>query len=440
MRQRQEDSSAISGRRRGGVRSACAILLAAGMHLGPLAHAQALDQVVRLTLERHPRIAELRQAVLAAQTETEIPHTQRNLQLFLEGGMGAQRAHGVGAGSLINPTLRMRKLLHDAGRTDLEIQWREARLEGARSTLLAGQEDLAIEVVSAYLQVGRARESLEASRQWLEGLQGIASMTHEIQQIDRGRQFDNALASSRVQRAQAEILARQTALSDAEAHLQGLAGPMVEPILPVAPLPFGMPERIDGLVEGHPQLKVAQATIDVARGQAALDQLYDRPRLSVEAYASSGKDVQGKFRAMNQIGVQLVGNVSLLDGGAGAATSRASLLRVQQAEQAADKVRVELQTALSRLRALLEGRQARLDSYELAYRQAVILSARMREQFRAGRRPLVDLLSQETEIYQMRLSTLGESYDALLMQARMAHASGRMLAALQIEPILADTR
>jgi|GEM_PF-6146030 outer membrane protein TolC len=415
-------------------RTLSVLLLAAGLLSGQQAEAQSMEEVVRIALEKHPRMAELRQSVEAARAEVEIPQTNRNLQLSLEGGVGSQHTRDVGSSSLITPTLRLRKLVHDAGRTDHEVKLREARLGGAQSTLEAGQEDLALETVTAYLQVARTSETLEAAHEWRGGLSAIAAMTEQIQRIDRGRQFDNALASSRVQRADAEILARNTSLADARAQLAGLVGQAVEVVQPSGAWSAVVPEHLESAALGHPQMKIAEATIAVAREQSILDQLYDRPTVSVEAFAASGKNVYGQFRAVNNVGIQLVGNVSLLDGGAGAATSKASLVRLQQAERARDAVQVELLTALTRLRSLLEGGKARSETFDLAYRQAVSLAARMREQFQAGRRPLVDLLAQETEIYQMKLSVLGERYDSLLSQARMAHASGQLLAALKVLP------
>lgn len=408
-------------------------LCVAGMLCGQGARAQSMEEAVRTALETHPRIGELREAVEASRTEIDIPQSRRNIQMSIDGGLGRQKANDGASASVITPTVRVRKLVHDAGRTDHEVKLREARLGGAESTLVSGREDLALEVVTAYIQVARSSDAVEAVREWLTGLRAIASMTDQIQRIDRGRQFDNALASSRVQRAEAELLTRLTSLSDARAQLRGLVGQPVPAPTPIRPLALRDIENLDLVVASHPQIRTAEATIEVAREQSILDQLYDRPNLSVEGFVSSGNDLRGRFRAVNNLGVQLVGNLSLLDGGAGAATSKASLLRVQQAERARDAVQVELLTALARLRTLLEDSAARSDSFERAYRQAITLAARMREQFRAGRRPLVDLLSQETEIYQTKVSALGERYDALLTQARMAHASGQLLSVLGLD-------
>lgn len=392
-----------------------------------------MEEAVRTALETHPRIGELREAVEASRTEIDIPQSRRNIQMSIDGGLGRQKANDGASASVITPTVRVRKLVHDAGRTDHEVKLREARLGGAESTLVSSREDLALEVVTAYIQVARSSDAVEAVREWLTGLRAIASMTDQIQRIDRGRQFDNALASSRVQRAEAELLTRLTSLADARAQLRGLVGQAVPAPTPIRPLALRDIESLDLVVASHPQIRTAEATIEVAREQSILDQLYDRPNLSVEGFVSSGNDLRGRFRAVNNLGVQLVGNLSLLDGGAGAATSKASLLRVQQAERARDAVQVELLTALARLRTILEDSAARSDSFEQAYRQAITLAARMREQFRAGRRPLVDLLSQETEIYQTKVSALGERYDALLTQARMAHASGQLLSVLGLD-------
>lgn len=408
-------------------------LCVAGMLCGQGARAQSMEEAVRTALETHPRIGELREAVEASRTEIGIPQSRRNIQMSIDGGLGRQKANDGASASVITPTVRVRKLVHDAGRTDHEVKLREARLGGAESTLVSGREDLALEVVTAYIQVARSSDAVEAVREWLTGLRAIASMTDQIQRIDRGRQFDNALASSRVQRAEAELLTRLTSLADARAQLRGLVGQPVPAPTPIRPLALRDIESLDLVVASHPQIRTAEATIEVAREQSILDQLYDRPNLSVEGFVSSGNDLRGRFRAVNNLGVQLVGNLSLLDGGAGAATSKASLLRVQQAERARDAVQVELLTALARLRTILEDSAARSDSFERAYRQAITLAARMREQFRAGRRPLVDLLSQETEIYQTKVSALGERYDALLTQARMAHASGQLLSVLGLD-------
>lgn len=378
-------------------------------------------------------MAALRQAVLAAQAEVEIPQTNHNARISLEGGMGGQHTRDTGSSSVIAPTLRLRKLIFDAGRTEREIEQREARLAGARNALTAGQEDFALEIATAYLQVARSQAVLVAARKWLVALESIESMTREIQQLDTGRQVDLALASGRVQNARLEILSREIGLADAQSQLRGLIGREVQVAQPITLAPLHPVEADSRAVESHPQVLGARAALAAAQAQAAYDALYDRPSLSAEAYVSGGRDFAGNFRPANSAGVQLVGSLSVSDGGAGAAVSQASRERVRQADETVASTRREVLTTLGRLRAVHARQEDRRKSLQLTYKISVELSARMREQFQFGRRPIVDLLAQESEVYQAESGLVNEFHDDLVTKTRLANASGTLLSVIGLD-------
>jgi hypothetical protein len=147
----------------------------------------------RITGQRPKKCASAA-AIWRAEAEVEIPHASRNVQVLLKDRVGSQHAAVVGSSSLITPSVRVRKLVNDAGSNDGAIRLREARLTGARSTLVSGREELALEVVNEYIHWAPAQDTLNAAAEWPERLRAIASMTGQIGRIDRGCPSDNDLA------------------------------------------------------------------------------------------------------------------------------------------------------------------------------------------------------------------------------------------------------
>jgi outer membrane protein TolC len=397
--------------------------------------AQTLGQVVRSALPTHPRLEEVRYAIRAAEADIEVSQSAWNLRLQADGAVGRQQLQGSTAvhNALLTPALRLRKLVYDGGRTQSEVELRESRVEQALAQFQVSETDLALSLAEAYVQVARAKEALMVTKAWVSGLLVIEDLTREIQKIDRGRQVDLSQAISRSAQARSQQVARQAGLAEAVQQLNELAGMAVSTESSVTlARELGMSGLDEALLAAHPRVRVADTAVRVAHQQVALDSLYKRPRFDIEGYVASNQDATGRYRLANTVGVQLVGSHTFLDGGGGAATVKASGLRQAQAEAAVGTARRDVRTNYARWLGAEEDRQARQRSYQTAYEEATRLRGLMGEQFRAGRRPILDLLSQESEIYQAALGVSTEKYDAILNHIRLAHGAGQLLEALDV--------
>lgn len=411
------------------------------------ASAQALPDLVRLVLPGHPRIAEARGALAASDAEIDISRAAWRPRVFAEGGVGTQRSTGELGRSVttFSPAIRVRQQVFDGGKSDREVEVREARVAQVRASYLSAEEDLAMSLSQAYIQLSAAQEAEAITKRWVEGLGSIESLTRQIQQIDSGRRMDMLQANSRLTQARGLLSARATAVAEAARSLDALAARHVRLVRPIAlvhapDLPSS--ERMmntESMLALHPRMQVATAAIDAAKSQLELNSLYRQPTVDIEAFVASGRDADNRIRAVNTYGIQLVGTHTLLDGGGGAANVRAADSRVGQAQAAADAQARELRAALSRLIGAETGRDERLQTYESGYEQALSLRGSMREQFSFGRRPLLDLLTQESEIYQAELALSQERHDAIFDRIQLAYARGELLRALNVPSTVPQT-
>jgi len=418
-----------------------ALLLLCAALAAPAAGAQTLPEVVRRALVDHPRLAEARSAVDAATAEIDVAQSAGNLRVSVDGGVGAQRVarESTAARTILTPAIRARKLVADGGRVEKDVDLRKSRVTQARAAVRVAEEDTAFQIAQAYVETARNKAILMATRDWIEGLAQIESLTREIANIDRGRRVDFVQASSRVQVARAQGFVRQAALAESARQLNELANQKVFIETPVSLVHvIDAKSPAEDVLRQHPRVQVAQAGAEVAQSQLALDELHNRPRFDVEGFVSAGPDGRGKTKLVNALGVQLVGTGNIMDGGAGQALVNVDIKRLSQARNAVDATLRETRAAVERTLGAEEDRDKRIAAFAAVVRQSQEVRSMMLEQFRGGRRPLLDLLTQENEIHQAALAAVQEEYDAILNRVRLAYSRGELLHALNVPSAVAS--
>lgn len=400
-----------------------------------LSQAQPISEVVRTALKNHPRVLEAGAAIRAAEADVNVASSARNSRVSLAGSAGIERqAGGTGGLLAISPSIHWTKLIADGGRVDRDVDVRNARVNQAKASVRVVEEDIGLQVALAYVQLAQTKEALRLARSWVGSLEAIETMAREIQQIDRGRQVDWVHASSRVASGRAQLASRQAAVAQAAGQLDQLVDAHVFVETPVS-LSFRL-DPAAPVANAHPRTEVAQAVTRVAEAQLALDSLYDKPRYEVDAFIGSGRDAQGRMRLINQGGVRLLGNLNILDGGTGKATMDVSRQRIEQARTAEDGALREIRVGLARDIGAEQGSAERLAAYAITLAESARVRGLMFEQFKAGRRPLLDLLSQEADIYQSGIAHSQEEHEALLNKIRIAHGRGELLAAFGVASAL----
>ncbi|MCO5106905.1 MAG: TolC family protein [Burkholderiaceae bacterium] len=375
------------------------------------ASAASLADVVRAALSSYPAIA-------AAQANREVARFDadraRALHYPTVDLLGTRRLAGT-ARNLAQPRVRMN--VWASGGIEATIE-RETLREGAlASRELVTREDVAFDAAQAYLRLLRGVRTLEATRRSLERHEALVKDFESIASIDVGRRYDLVQARTRLEQVRLQMSEREAEIGAAR---EALARFYAQPIaardlsLPVPP-PEPAPGATQAALADHPSVVAAKREVQVAEADIRVTRADRMPRLDVESTLG------------NESATQLVVSWPAFDLARGAAEQSA------QASLVGARARLEEEQ-----RVIEERHRTALQDYQAAARREAVSHGQIglaeelvdvyREQFRIGRRNLLDLLNAFNELSSAELTFESARVDKVLARYRMEYALGHLAA------------
>jgi outer membrane protein TolC len=325
--------------------------------------------------------------------------------------------------------------LYTGGRLSAAVTAADEQHKAAGADAAAGQQDLALEVASAYWGLLARRESERVLREAIASYEAHLKDARNLFEV--GMAARNDLLAVQVERDRAELarLQAENAAGVENANLLRLLdlapGTRVEPAED-APLPPAA-EDLEALVTAalaarpeiqslHARSKAAAAQVKVARA-AALPQASLQANYEVANPNSRIFPLEGVWRDTWAVGASV--SITAFDGGrtsAATAQARAQAEALERQLQDLDQ-RVRLEVTARRLdlltaRASLEVAERNVE----AARENVRVS---RDRYRAGVSPSSDLLDAETRLLRAGLDRTLAFTQVHLALARLERAVGR---------------
>jgi adhesin transport system outer membrane protein len=396
-----------------------------------------LAAMVQQVLLRHPQVfqseAESRaaDARYAQASAARLPRVtvasnegRENQQLPLQAGQKHFRQSQA--------QIRIAMPVYDAA-IDADQAQRRAQSMSFDWRLVDVREQLMIRAVDAYGELLRqsrlvylARENLKAHRQYVLQIK-------EIARADLGRASDLPAAQARVALAESVLTNRLTRLEAARVQLMQLSGTYVHSVwdpLPSVSLPHALDEIVANAVDNSPTLQSAQADIDSAKQGVAVSKSAYLPRLIAETYAKRGFDVNSVSGWQSDRYYGLSMDWALPNGVVDRHATRASEEIVIAAFHARELLQQELRARVEGQWFELLGSEASLKSYVDYATSAEQMVMAYREQFKIGRRSLLEVLNAENELFTARSNVESTRQDIALASWRLVALQGRMRAEL----------
>ncbi len=219
------------------------------------------------------------------------------------------------------------------------------------------------------------------------------------------READLHQAQGRLALAKANLVAAKSFLDDASVKYTQLVGippknlaKLAVPSFPV--IPNSMQAGVRIAVANHPTLKSAFEDVSaaIAQNQAAKSTNY--PQLDFVASASRNRDLDGIIGDNNDASAMVKLNYNIFRGGKDFAHQRETAYEVQEAEEVKNRTLLQVEETMRLSWTALVNTDARLNylANHVAAAQATINA--YKEQFKAGKRSLFDLLDAQNELYQ----------------------------------------
>jgi outer membrane protein TolC len=408
-------------------------------NLAPV-RAQTLEATVADVLRTHPRLSAARANALGVESEIEIANAALRPKLGFSGGAGRGRNFAT---NNVNPAgdiaMQGTYPLYDGNRAVNEIARQESRFVNAAQRANQVRDTLISQTSDAYIEVIK-QESLEKiALSNVEAHESLMAKVTEIVQLDRGRAIDATQVAVRLQQAKVNLNARRNALNEAITALEDLTGQRQggekKVRDPKAAMPTSLPEATS-LLEDHPTTKAARADAKAADRAAQIAAAWDKPRIDLLGTLSNPSSFTNT-RYFSNADVRLGVQWSAFDGGAGKAAALASNQQRIAANEQVKSVMRDLSSDVSRSWAQMKSREGRFIAFsDLAMRAREVREAYW-EQFRIGRRSILDLLNAENEGFLATLQAEQERQELLQNQYRVLASTGRLALWLGLdEPVI----
>lgn len=333
--------------------------------------------------------------------------------------VGAGRVAGE-AVSIVRPRARLN--LWASGGIEAQVEREDLHTRSLASVEIQTREDVAFAVTQAWLRVVRAEVLLEVTRASLERHEDLEADFAAIAQIDVGRRYDLVQARTRTEQVRLLIADRQSEIALARAALARFvrAALPAEPLaLPTDTLPEPTPDALTlAALDEHPAVRAAQLEFDSAQANTRVARASRRPRLDLES--TVGKDSA----------TQLLLSWPAFDRGADAAERAAvAQLGAEGARLAEARQQTAEDVRIAREEWLAVERRARIAEGQVGLAEELVVT--YREQFRIGRRNLLDLLNAFNELYQAQVAVATARVDHVLSRLQIEYAAGKLVRAIE---------
>lgn len=384
--------------------------------------------------EDHPRVAAAESLTIAGKADVRAARSAYRPQFGVQTDAGWSDGNSNSArGFAILPEATLSQLVYDGGRTPAEIRRRKIRIELLGVQEQAVLSDLSLQLAQAWIDYSRNTELLFVSERQVAALKSLDELVAEIATYDRGRASDVVMVESRMQQAETTLQSRRIAQTEARARIREIAAMDVEPEGGIPDLSAALPDSAadsQALVPGSPALRIADFEVAENAETVRGTRNWWAPSLAVEGARTSERTVGGNTNLFNGFAFRVRATALPFDSGGGKARHEAARATLESSASNARLTRTQLGDQVQRLYVYQAQRTERLPSLEALVGKADEARTIIFEQFRIGRRTILDVLSYDLERFNVRAQLVNERYDIVQTQYQLMGVLGRIYPAV----------
>lgn len=318
-------------------------------------------------------------------------------------------------------------LLYDGGKLDELTTYRRRLVDASDSGIGATRERVVRDAVLTVIERNRFRLQLKVYQQEVAKLSCLAKSLEQTVALDRGRASE--LVQARKSQRQVEISRddAQAALRQADARLRRIVGDNVAPWGAVGVPLIDLPNLNDVISQINDSADVRQLKLqaDAQDALARANAADKSPQVRAQVGVNTGRAALVNSSSWNA-GLAL--NYTLDDGGAVSAAASAARERADAARRSLESTVNERVKQASTLYDAARSAYLRARHYAAVLQDSDTLRNATYEQWaKLGRRSLFDLISAETEHYQLRLAYVNALHDGFASAAQLRNAGSGLL-------------
>jgi len=413
----------------------CSILATGGI-VASGASAESLEDALIKAYQSNPTLEAGRASLRSTDEEISSALSNWRPSVSLSGSAGVRdtetETNGTKTDNSLTPYtvgLNVTQPLYRGGRTTAETERAEARIKAARASLRSTEQDVMLQVATAYFNVLRDTAVVELNQNNVRVLERQLEATRDRFDVGEVTRTDVSQAEARLAGAKANLISAQGALANTRAQYERLVGnPPSDLEIPnaLSGLPTSISDVLTIAQGQHPDVLQAIYSEEAAQSDIRLSEGSLYPEVSLAAGVERQHEASNDDFTSDTADIIASVSIPLYQQGAVFSNVRSAKQTAGQARIQIDEARrsvIENATSawetLVTARASIESQQAQVSSAEVA------LDGVQREAS-VGSRTVLDVLDQEQELLQARVDLVGSRRDAAVAEFQVKAAMGAL--------------
>lgn len=329
-------------------------------------------------------------------------------------------------------SLSLRQLLYDGGGTDAEYDRQASRLDAASFRVMERTELIGLDVTEAYLDVLRQLELVQIAAENVRYHDRLSGNLRGRSEGGVGRLADRQQSEERLEAARVTAVEIARSLDEARNRFRRLLGVLPEELVVPSPVSASLPGSLDEALsiarESSPTLRLARSDVDTARAEydAADSRFY--PTLNVEVTGRTGEDLEGDNTGTDSdVRALLVLRYNIFRGGIDTANLREQVHRQSESQQRLAGREREVEELMRNAWDSLDRARERRALLERQVSVSKDVVTTYGEEFRVGRRALLDSLDAQNALVGAQVDYATARYAEMLAEYRVLAIAGRLL-------------
>ncbi len=404
---------------------------------------EALLDATRKAVDTNPEVQAKWQAFLAADAERSSAFGTFRPQIDFKFGVLSEKltkpSGDVGPYTGTSAEIVLKQTLFDGSFTSSEVErFSKAKLVRYYE-LLDTAESTALEVVKAYIDVLRYRESVELAKANYVLHRQISEQINERLKAGVGRGVDAEQAAGRLALAESNLLTETSNLHDVSARYLRIVGEVPPDRMPDIPerlnlkeIPPTLQKALETAYLNNPAMNAAIENVDALMALVGSRQSYLKPRVDLQLKAGKDRNLDGVEGDFSNQSAQIVMSYNLYNGGADKARELQAARQVDQALDVREKTcrdtRQNVMISYNDVKRLRE-QVSYFDQHRLSTEKA---REAYRQQYDIGQRTLLDLLDSQNEFFESSRAYNNGRFYLALAEARTVNGMGGLMQSLAV--------
>ncbi|WP_193771429.1 TolC family outer membrane protein [Candidatus Magnetaquicoccus inordinatus] len=309
----------------------------------------------------------------------------------------------------------LKQNLFDGFDTKSKVAQAKAQLKGAQARVALTSDNVALQAVQAYVELVMKHIQLELIKDNVLLHQRILSKVQRKYEGGAGPQADVHQAKSRTYLASANHASNQAAYKNAQAKFTEIIGlapltetEMVRPQVPEDMLPKSVEEALEIALRDNPELGAARLAVLASESGVNVAKAGLMPKIDLELSGTNNANVSGVEGHSQSAAAMLRMNYNAFAGGADMARISEQRNLLEQAKQLQEKTQRALEENTRESWNKLTMAQTRIGFMRQHYEVSKQVTASYHDQFKMGKRTLLDVLNSENELFAAKNGLLVE--------------------------------